>query len=104
MAYPQHLINSHQKRVREKKINIKITDQVPGQLGCNVADLLADGWGGLLLDARQQLCLDGCLHLHGQAWVDLLKRGRQQPPQQHCCHLFDLWGQKKLLNTMLLST
>lgn len=67
-----------------------VTDEVAGELGCNVADLLADVGRGLLLDAQQQLCLDG--HLHGlcQAGVDLLKGRRQQPSQEHGRHLFDL--------------
>ncbi len=76
-----------------------ITDEVAAELSCNVADLLADVWRGLLLDAGQQLCLDGRLHLQGQARVDLLEGRWQQPPQQHCCHLFDLFVGKTLVST-----
>lgn len=67
-----------------------VTDEVAGELGRNVADLLADVGRGLLLDAQQQLCLDGHLHCLGQAGVDLLEGGRQQPSQEHRCHLLDL--------------
>lgn len=67
-----------------------VTDEVAGELGRNVADLLADVGRGLLLDARQQLCLDGHLHGLSEAGVDLLEGRRQQPSQEHRRHLFDL--------------
>lgn len=81
------------------KINKSFTNEVAAELGRDVADLLADGRRGLLLDAGQQLCLDGRLHLQGQARVDLLEGRRQQPPQQHRRHLFDLRGTKESSQT-----
>ncbi len=65
--------NYFQSSPAVNSLMISLTDEVAGELGCNVADLLADVWRGLLLDAGQQLCFDGCLHLQGQARVDLLK-------------------------------
>lgn len=50
-----------------------VTDEVAGELGRNVADLLADVGRAFLLDAGQKLCLDGHLQRHGEARVDLLK-------------------------------
>lgn len=69
-----------------------VTDEVAGELGRDVADLLADVGRRLLLDAAQQLGLDGRLHLQGEARVGLLEGRGQQAPQQHRRHLFDLSG------------
>ena len=66
------------------------TNQVAAELGGDVAHLLADVGRGFRLDAGQQLCLDGRLHVLRQAGVHFLKGGRQQPPQQNGGHLLDL--------------
>lgn len=74
------------------------TNEVAGELSCYVADLLADVWQGLLLNAGQQLRLDGGLQRHRQTRVDLLEGRRQQPSQEHRCHLSDLRAQSHSFN------
>lgn len=81
-----------------------VTNQVAGELCRNVADLLADVWWGLLLDAGQKFRFDGRLQVNCEARVDLFKGGRQQPSQKHCCHLSDLvGGELKKRNDSILS-
>lgn len=74
------------------------TNEVAGELSCYVAHLLADVWQGLLLNAGQQLRLDGSLQRHRQTGVDLLEGRRQQPSQEHRCHLSDLQAQSPTFN------
>lgn len=69
----------------------QLTDEIASELCGDVADLLADVGGTVGLDSSEQLCLDGRLHVNGQAGIDLVKRRGQQTPQQHSCHLLNLW-------------
>ncbi len=73
------------------KYKSQLTDEIARELRGDIADLLADVGGAFGLDSSKQLCLDGCLHVDGQAGIDLLERRGQQAPQQHGCHLLNLW-------------
>lgn len=73
------------------KYKSQLTDEIARELRGDIADLLADVGGAFGLDSSEQLCLDGRLHIDGQAGIDLLERRGQQAPQQHSCHLLNLW-------------
>lgn len=55
-------------------IKSQLTDEIASELRGNIADLLADVGGTVGLDSSEQLCLDGRLHVNGQAGIDLLER------------------------------